>query len=155
MTEQDNIAQLSTNMFETLKKAGGIGLAAPQIGLSKRMFIIDTNPLIEDDNSVENYQKAFINPEILWTDNDYLPFKEGCLSIPEICEEVMRPDKITVKYLNLSFHVIEEDLVGIQSRIFQHEFDHLEGLLFIDKINRLKRKMIKGKLYSLRKTYTR
>lgn len=153
--EQDIVMQLSENMFDTLKRSKGIGLAAPQIGLLKKIFIIDTTPLNDDDSSIEKYEKVFINPEILWACNDYTSYTEGCLSIPEIYENVLRPEKITVRYLDFSFNVIEEELDGIKARIFQHEFDHLEGVLFVDKINSLKRKLISGKLYKLKKIYTR
>jgi len=153
--EQDDVLQISDNMFDTLKRFEGIGLAAPQTGVLKRMFIIDTTPLNEDDSTIEKYQRTFINPEILWMSNEFLDYKEGCLSIPGIWEDVSRPIQITVQYLDLSFNIIEEDLDGIRARIFQHEYDHLEGILFVDKINRLNRKLISGKLNKLKKIYSK
>lgn len=146
LNEDDNVPQLSLNLLETLKRAGGIGLAAPQTGLLKRAFVIDTSPLIKDDNLIQKYNQVFINPEITRQSDNKTYFNEGCLSIPDIFEDVLRSEKITVRYFDENFNPIEEELDGIKARIFQHEFDHLEGILFIDKLNVLKRKLLKGRL---------
>jgi len=150
VTGEDNPIQLSVNLFETLKKEGGIGLAAPQVGISKRAFIIDTSPMIEDNNGYEKYEQFFLNPEILWQSPEEIYFQEGCLSIPGIFEDVLRSDKITVRYSDINFNVIEEELDGIKARIFQHEFDHLGGILFIDKLSPLRKKILASKLNKIK-----
>lgn len=149
--EEDMPEQLSKNMLETLKKENGIGLAGPQIGLLKKIFIIDTTPLMEDDQVIKKTEQVFVNPQILEVSNDQVIYNEGCLSIPGIYKDLHRPDKIRVRYQNLSFETIEEELDGMQARIFQHEYDHLEGILFIDKLSALQRKLISGKLKKIRR----
>ncbi len=146
---EDNSLQLCENLFNTLKNANGIGLAAPQIDILKRAFVIDTTPLKEEPD-IDIFEQAFINPEITWRSTKKNSYKEGCLSIPEIFEDVLRPEKIRVVYSNVSGEIIEEEIEGIKARIFQHEFDHLEGTLFIDKLNPLKRKVISGKLRKIK-----
>jgi peptide deformylase len=154
VTEDDNISLFSDDLFETLRKAEGVGLAAPQINFLKRVFVIDTTPLIKDSITVENFTGIFINPVIIDRAGDEILYREGCLSVPEIFEEVSRPEKILVRYQDLQFNTHEEELDGIKARIFQHEYDHLEGILFIDKINRLRRKLIIGKLNRIKKSST-
>jgi len=151
ITEKDNVPGFSETLFSTLKNAKGIGLAGTQVNILKRVFVIDTSPLSEDDITIEKYEKVFINPVILERDNDDVIFREGCLSIPDIFEEVKRPSKIWVRYNDLSFNIIEEEMTGIVARIFQHEYDHLEGILFIDKINPVKRKILSPKLNKIKK----
>ncbi|MCU0473752.1 MAG: peptide deformylase [Bacteroidales bacterium] len=150
ITGEDNITGISETLFSTLKNAKGIGLAGPQVSLLKRAFVIDTSPLSEDDITIEKYEKVFINPMILERNNDDVMFREGCLSIPDIFEEVKRPSKIWVRYNDLSFNIVEEEMTGIVARIFQHEYDHLEGILFIDKINPVKRKILSPKLNKIK-----
>lgn len=150
VTEEDNPAQLTRDLFDTLKNAGGIGLAAPQANTLKRAFVIDTSPLIEENKEIEKYEQAFLNPEIIWLSVDENYYKEGCLSIPDIFEEVLRPGMIRVRYFDQDFNRIEEELDGIKARIFQHEYDHLEGVLFIDKLNPLRRKFLTGKLNKIK-----
>jgi peptide deformylase len=151
ITEEDNIPEITEMLFNTLKNAEGIGLAGPQINLLKKAFVIDTSPLSEDDITIEKYEKVFINPRILEKDSEEVIFREGCLSIPDIYEEVKRPSKIWVRYNDHSFNVVEEEMSGIVARIFQHEYDHLVGILFIDKINPVKRKLLTGKLNKIKK----
>jgi len=151
ITEEDNIPEITEMLFNTLKNAEGIGLAGPQINLLKKAFVIDTSPLSEDDITIEKYEKVFINPRILEKDSEEVIFREGCLSIPDIYEEVKRPSKIWVRYNDHSFNVVEEEMSGIVARIFQHEYDHLYGILFIDKINPVKRKLLAGKLNKIKK----
>lgn len=146
LNEDDNLSELSENLFDTLKKAGGLGLAAPQTGMLKRAFVIDTSPLVKDDNLIQNYSRLFLNPEITWRSFNKTYYNEGCLSLPDIFEDVLRPEKIAVRYFDVNFNRVEEELDGIKARIFQHEFDHLEGILFIDKLNILKRKLLSGRL---------
>jgi peptide deformylase len=145
----DDYQQLSQDLFDTVKKSGGIGLAAPQAGILKRAFVIDTSPFSENEQTGQPYERFFINPEIVNKSTNTSNYEEGCLSIPGIYENVWRPEKIAVRYLNENFELVEEELDGIKARIFQHEFDHLEGILFIDKINSLKRKLLARKLYQI------
>ncbi len=144
---------ISENMSQTLKKAGGIGLAGPQVGVVKRIFIIDTVPL--KDDGVQPLEQVYLNPEILFVDSSENEFKEGCLSIPGINEGVIRPEKITVRYRNENFDVREEVLDGIVARIFQHEYDHLQGILFVDRINPLRRRILRSKLHQIEKASRR
>ena len=151
ITEEDNVLKINELLSDTLKKAGGIGLAGPQINLLKRAFVIDTCPLVEDDITIERFEGIFINPAIIDRSAEPEIFKEGCLSLPGIYEEVERPGKVLVRYQDRSFNTIEEELDGIKARIFQHEFDHLEGILFIDKISLIKRKLLAGRLNKIKK----
>jgi peptide deformylase len=151
-TEDDDPVQLSVNLFDTLKKSGGVGLSAPQAGILKRAFVIDTSTLIEDNNGFEKYKQFFLNPEILWQSSEEVYFQEGCLSIPGIFEEVLRADKIRIKYSDVNFNTIEEELDGIKARGFQHEYDHLEGILFIDRLSPLRKKFLTSKLHKIKNT---
>ncbi len=144
----DNFSEIAANMTDTLKKADGIGLAGPQVGILKDIFIIDTSPL--KDDGIKTIEKVFYNPVILHLGDEDVYFKEGCLSIPGINEEVRRPEKIEVRYRDENFDWREEVFDGIIARIFQHEFDHLQGILFIDKLNPLRKKLIKSKLREIK-----
>jgi len=146
VTKRDDLQQLSHDLFDTVKKYDGIGLAAPQAGLLKRAFVIDTSPFSKDDQAIHPYEQIFINPEIINQSASKSYYKEGCLSIPGIFEDVLRPEKIAVRYFDVNFNRMEEELDGIKARIFQHELDHLDGILFIDKLNPLKRKLLANKL---------
>lgn len=151
ITGDDGPIQLSQNLFDTLKKAEGIGLAAPQAGILKRAFIIDTSPFSEDENPVEIIEKAYFNPEILWIGDEKGSYSEGCLSVPGIFEDIIRPQKIGVRYSDANLNIVEEELDGLIARIFQHEYDHLDGILFIDKLNPIKRKLLSGRLNKIKK----
>ncbi len=150
VTDADNLGQIVENLFDTLKKHGGLGLAGPQIGILKRIFLMDTSPLNEDDPSIEKVEQAIINPEILESSPETLLYEEGCLSIPGIYERITRPEKIKVRFQDESFSTIEKELDGMQARIFQHEYDHLKGILFIDKLSPLRRKLLTGKLNKIK-----
>jgi len=139
----DELNSLAENMIETMRLGEGIGLAAPQVNISKRMFVIDLKLI---DENLE--AKAYINPKILSTEGSE-SFEEGCLSIPGIRAEVIRPVKIEVQYQTISGEQTTEELYGLTARVFQHEFDHLEGILFIDKIAPLKKKLLEPKLKEL------
>lgn len=147
--QEDDFIKLSGNMFETLKQAQGIGLAGPQVNVLKNLFVIDTTPFADDGTPI--IEKAFINPEILHFSEGEEDYEEGCLSIPGIFERVRRPSSIEVRYRDLHFDIKEESLTGIEARIFQHEYDHLEGILFIDRIHQLRRKLINRKLQQIAK----
>ncbi len=146
-----SLPEIINNMFETMYDADGIGLAAPQIGKSIRLFVIDAAPLEEDEPSLKGFKKAFINPQIIERTGEIWANGEGCLSIPNIREEVERPDIIKIRYQNESFEIIEETYEGVKARIIQHEYDHLDGILFIDKLSPLKKKLLKGKLSAISK----
>ena len=150
ITNDDNLVEIVKNLFDTLKKDGGLGLAAPQIGILKRIFLMDTSPLNKDDPEIEKVEQAFINPEILECSSETINYEEGCLSIPGIYEIVERPAKIKVRYQDSSFNTIEKELDGMQARIFQHEYDHLDGILFIDRLSLLRRKLLASKLNKIR-----
>ena len=147
---EDNLLQITRDLSETLKKAGGIGLAAPQVSILKQAFVIDTSPITEEDKGVEKYEQVFLNPEIIEFGEDENYFREACLSIPDISEEVLRPEIIRVRYYDINFNRIEEELDGLKARIFQHEYDHLEGILFTDRLNPLRRKLLKSKLNKIK-----
>ncbi|OPC02522.1 peptide deformylase [Elizabethkingia ursingii] len=144
--------QLIDNMFETMYQAHGIGLAAPQIGLDVRLFVIDVRPLAEDEDyldireELKDFKKVFINAKILEYDGEPWKFNEGCLSIPDVREDVSRPETITMEYYDENFAKHTETFSDIRARVIQHEYDHIDGVLFTDKLSALKKKIIKGKL---------
>ncbi|NCO56158.1 MAG: peptide deformylase [Bacteroidetes bacterium] len=137
------------NMWETLKNADGVGLAASQVGYSIRLFLIDAEPLSKAHKELKGFKKAFINAHILKQEGDLWSYNEGCLSLPSIREDVSRKPKITVKYVDENFVIHEEIFEGIKARIFQHEYDHLEGILIPDRISQIRRTLIKRKLNNI------
>jgi len=144
--------QLIEDMFETMYAAHGVGLAAPQIGLSIRLFVVDASPFAEDDApELENFKKVFINAQILEEEGDKWNFSEGCLSIPEIREEVSRHSTIHIRYFDENWQEHEERFDGLAARVIQHEYDHIDGKLFIDRLGVLKKAMIKSKLDAISK----
>ncbi len=145
------LKQLVYNIFETMYVTDGVGLAAPQIGKSIRIFVIDTTTLAEDDPDLEGFRKAFVNPKIIEEKGEIFTYTEGCLSLPDIREDVDRPGKIRVQYYDEEFNFFDETYDGLKARVIQHEYDHLEGILFIDRIAPLKRKILKGKLNDIAK----
>jgi len=149
MDAGDDFIQLAENMKETLKNAGGIGLAGPQVGILKSIFVVDTSP-VENEN-VEPVEKVFLNPVILHHSDNTSWYNEGCLSIPGIYEDVKRPEKVEVRYRDLHFDWKEETLTGMEARVFQHEYDHLQGILFVDRLSSLRRKLIGRKLHQITK----
>lgn len=142
-----NLDQLIENMFETMYAASGVGLAAPQINKSIRLFIVDTSPFKDDDSpDHEVCKKIFINPKITSLTGESWSFSEGCLSIPEVREDVKRLSEITIEYFDKDFNKHTETYDGLNARVILHEYDHIEGILFVDKISPLRKRMIKGKL---------
>ncbi len=144
-----DVKELAEDMFETMKGASGIGLAAPQIGKPIRMFIVDGRPLEEE--GMENFHKVFINPQIVEETGDPWKFEEGCLSIPGIREDVSRNPEITITYFDEDWQEHTESFDGMKARIIQHEYDHIEGVLFTDHVSPLKKRLIKGKLANISK----
>lgn len=145
-----DLSQLIEDMYETMHAAQGIGLAAPQIGKSIRLFVVDGTGLENDDDEaeegMEDFKKAFINPVMLEELGTPWDFEEGCLSIPNIREKISRKDTIRIRYYNENWELKEEEYDGMQARIIQHEYDHIEGKLFIDYLTSLKKRLLKGKL---------
>ena len=145
------LSELIDNMFQTMHEASGVGLAAPQIGKSIRLFIVDASPFEEDDSELKNFQQVFVNPEILEEDGEEWVFNEGCLSIPNIREDINRKSKIRIRYQDEHFDTFEEEFEGITARIIQHEYDHIEGVLFTDYLSPLKKRLLKRKLNDISK----
>ena len=151
------LAELLENMWETMYAASGVGLAAPQIGKSIRLFIVDASPFADDEEDepdpkakgLENFKKVFINPIIEDETGENWVFQEGCLSIPKIREDVYRKEKITITYYDESFEFHEETYDGYAARVIQHEYDHIEGVLFTDHLAPLKRKLLTKKLTNI------
>lgn len=153
-----NLSELLDNMKETMENAQGVGLAAPQIGKAIRLFLVDTSPFGADEDLEEDeraflkgYKKTFINAKIVKEEGNEWAFTEGCLSIPDIREDVFREDTITIEYLDENFEKHSEVLTGLAARVVQHEYDHIEGILFTDKISSLKKRLIKKKLENISK----
>lgn len=141
--------QLIANMYETMYAASGVGLAAPQIGLSIRLFITDGSPFSKDEPGLENFKKVFINPLILEESGDEWEFNEGCLSIPGIREDVNRNPVIHLQYQDEDFKQHKVTFSGLAARIIQHEYDHIEGVLFTDHLTPFRKRLLKGKLLDI------
>jgi len=169
-----NLVELVDDMFETMYAAPGVGLAAPQIGLDIRLFVVDSAyvlkkeegtpdneeaPADADDDEDDLFEgeigikKAFINAKILKEFGKSWPYKEGCLSIPGIREDVQRLDSIVIEYVDLNFKKHTEEYVGFTARVIQHEYDHIQGILFTDKLNPIKKRLLKGKLDNISKGF--
>ncbi|MCL7988238.1 peptide deformylase [Sphingobacterium sp. lm-10] len=152
-----NLKGLIEDMFDTMYAASGVGLAAPQVGLPIRLFVIDASPFGEDDEdgagdpTAKDFKHVFINPIMVEQSGKEWGFNEGCLSIPHINEEVMRKENIIINYLDENFEEYEMELTGLAARVVQHEYDHIEGKLFLDKLKPLKKAMLKSKLEAIAK----
>lgn len=153
-----NLQELISNMKETMANAYGVGLAAPQVDLSIRLFVVDTSPFAEDEEldaeereQLKSFKRVFINAEIISEEGEQWAFNEGCLSIPGIRADVVRKEQITIEYEDENFEKHTETLVGLAARVVQHEYDHIEGVLFTDKIASLKKRLIKKKLENISK----
>jgi len=156
--EYPELNKLLKDMFETMYGAKGIGLAAPQIGIPIRLFIVDATPFKEDEELskeerlyLSKFKRVFINATIIEETGNQWVFNEGCLSIPDIREDVFRQDTITIEFFDENFKKHRETINGIAARIIQHEYDHIEGILFTDKLSSLKKRLIKGKLTNISK----
>ena len=153
-----NLNTLIANMYDTMNYAYGVGLAAPQIGLPIRLFVVDTAPFADDDDLTEkertflsNFKKTFINAKITEETGDKWLFNEGCLSIPGVREDVSRQKQITIEFVDEQFTPQRLTLTGLAARVVQHEYDHIEGILFTDKLSSFKKQLIKGKLTNISK----
>jgi peptide deformylase len=143
------LQELIANMFETLTDADGVGLAAPQIGLSIRVVVIDLDVLKDDYPAYKDFRKAYINPHIIEFGEEQVSMEEGCLSLPGIHENVKRSTKIKVQYMDADFQPHEEVAEGYLARVMQHEFDHLDGHVFVERISPLRKQIVKNKLNTM------
>ena len=150
-SDYPGLEKLIADMFETMYSSKGVGLAAPQINKSIRLFIIDASPFADEYPELEGWKKTFINPRILEEEGEEWDFNEGCLSIPGIREDVERKPDLILEYEDENFELHEEKFDGIIARVIQHEYDHLEGILFTDHLSPLKKRLLKGKLNDISK----
>ncbi len=149
-----NLSTLIADMYETMYNANGIGLAAPQIGLDIRLFIVDGSDIGNEETGGEvmtDFKKVFINPQILQEEGEKWSFEEGCLSIPNVRENVNRHNTLKIKYIDENWVEHEETYSGMKARIIQHEYDHIQGILFTDHLSPLKKRLLKGKLTNISK----
>ena len=146
-----NLKELIDNMFETMENANGVGLAAPQIGKAIRLFVVDASPFEDKDPELADFVQVFINAQIVEESGKEWVFNEGCLSIPTVREDILRKPNILIRYYDEHFDYYEEEFSGLAARIIQHEYDHIEGKLFTDRVSALKRTLLKGKLNDISK----
>lgn len=153
-----NLKDLISNMFQTMEASRGVGLAAPQIGLPIRLFVVDAAPFADDDELtkeeqtfLENFRKVFINAKIIEETGDKWSFNEGCLSIPGVRGDVSRHERLTIEYLDENFQPQILTVDGLAARIIQHEYDHIQGVLFTDKLSAFKKRILQGKLTDISK----
>ncbi|CAM4302174.1 peptide deformylase [Flavobacterium terrigena] len=151
-----NLTETLSNMYETMYNASGVGLAAPQVGLAIRLFIIDTTPFADSDEvskeeaeELKGFKQTFINAKIVKEEGELWGFNEGCLSIPDVREDVFRHDTITIEYVDENFAKKTEVYNGLIARVIQHEYDHIEGILFTDHLSMLKKKLVGKKLQNI------
>ena len=154
--EFPNLKEIISNMYETMYNAHGVGLAAPQVGLALRIFVVDTTPFSDDDelnsneqDKLKGFKKTFINARMIKEEGELWSFNEGCLSIPDVREDVYRNPTITLEYCEEDFVMKTEVFDGLIARVIQHEYDHIEGVLFTDKISSLKKRLIQKKLKNI------
>ena len=157
-SDYPDLSELIENMWETMYAAHGVGLAAPQIGLSIRLFVIDASPFVDEEvmdqeemNTLKDFKKVLINPIIEEEQGELWSFNEGCLSIPEVREDVSRKEEIVVSYVDENFTPQQLKLNGLAARVVQHEYDHIQGVLFTDHLSPLKKRLIKKRLTSISK----
>lgn len=151
-----NLKEIIANMYETMYNASGVGLAAEQVGLSLRLFVVDTTPFSDDEdledkeqNQLKGFKRTFINAKIIKEEGEEWAFNEGCLSIPDVREDVYRKPTVTIEYCEEDFVMKTEVFDGLIARVIQHEYDHIEGILFTDKISSLKKRLIQKKLKNI------
>jgi peptide deformylase len=151
-----NLQEIIANMYDTMYNAYGVGLAAPQVGIAIRLFVVDTSPFSDNEDYskeerdiLNNFKQTFINAKILKEEGDEWSFNEGCLSIPDVREDVYRKPTVTIEYYDETFNKKTEVYEGLIARVIQHEYDHIEGVLFTDKISTLKKTLIKKKLQNI------
>lgn len=143
--------QFIEDMFETMYSSDGVGLAAPQVGKNMRMFVVDASPNADDDPRLADFRKVFINPEIYERSEEEVLMGEGCLSVPGIHEEVYRPERIKIRYWDENWQEHDEEWDGFAARVIQHEYDHLDGVMFVDHLSPLRKTLLRGKLSAMSK----
>lgn len=146
-----DIRKLIDDMFATMYAAEGVGLAAPQVGLNVRMFVVDVSAWADDEPDLAGFRRVFINPEIYWSSEETEFYNEGCLSLPGLHEDVSRPVAIRMRYLDENFTPHDEEFTGRPARVIQHEYDHLEGVVFSDRLSPLRKTLIKSRLTGMTK----
>lgn len=149
--DYEGLEKLADDMFETMHNAEGVGLAAPQIGLTSRIFVVDLSPLGEEEPLLKDFRKAFVNPHIIEKGGEKVLMDEGCLSIPGLREDVLRLSTIRIKYFDINWKEYDEVYTGFTARVLQHEYDHLDGIMFVDYCSPLKKRLLKGKLADISK----
>ncbi|NUO03123.1 MAG: peptide deformylase [Saprospiraceae bacterium] len=147
------LQQLITNMWETMYHAHGVGLAAPQIGLAIRLFVVDSVPMMEDGREAEGIKRVFINAHKVEETGTPWSYEEGCLSIPDVRGDVDRPPVLRLRFLDENFVEHEEVFTGLNARVIQHEYDHIDGVLFVERLKPLKKRLVQRRLESIRKGY--
>ena len=145
-----DVQQLVEDMYETMHNANGIGLAAPQIGKSIRLFVVD-GTILDDEPNMVDFKKVFINPILLEEKGSPWEYEEGCLSIPNIREKISRLEKVRIRYYDADWNLVEEQYDGLKARVIQHEYDHIEGKMFVDYLTPLRKRLLKGKLADISK----
>ncbi|HEY5917175.1 MAG TPA: peptide deformylase [Chryseolinea sp.] len=145
-----DVKQLIEDMFETMHNANGIGLAAPQIGKSIRLFVVD-GTILDDEPNMVDFKKVFINPILLEENGSPWEYEEGCLSIPNIREKISRLENVRIRYYDADWNLVEEQYDGLKARVIQHEYDHIEGKMFVDYLTPLRKRLLKGKLADISK----
>mgnify|MGYP002632744597 FL=1 len=151
LPEGSDLTQLIQDMYATMDHAHGVGLAAPQSNQGVRLFVIDSTLMLDEDEEEKGIRRVFINPILLDEYGDSFGFEEGCLSIPDVRAEIIRPEKLTLEYYDENWNLKEEEFSGMTARVIQHEYDHLEGILFVDYLKGLKKRMIQSKLIDVSK----
>jgi peptide deformylase len=145
------LQDLISNMWETMYQASGVGIAAPQVGKSIRLFVIDSEQILQEDSEETGFKKVFMNAEILEENGEEWAYEEGCLSIPQVRGDVERHESIKIRYQDENFNEFIETYSGINARVIQHEYDHIEGVLFTEKLKPIKKRMVQRKLDAIRK----
>ena len=150
-SDYEGLSELIEGMFETMYKADGVGLAAPQIGKNIRLIVIDATPMKDENPELVGFKKVVINPKVIERSGEPFKFNEGCLSLPDIREDVERPSKLSLTYYDEDINYHEETLDGVKARILMHEIDHLEGVLFVDRVSPIRKKLLRSKLNAIAK----
>lgn len=149
--DREGLSELLANMIETMKNADGCGLAAPQVGISRRVLVVDGNELRDRFPELEGFHREMINPEVTFRSEETSQYSEGCLSIPDLDADIVRPRRIRVSYINADFKQVEEEFDDFASRMIQHELDHLDGILYTDHASPIRKKLIAAKLVAIQK----
>lgn len=149
VTVEEGLQTLIDNMHQTMVEADGVGIAAPQVGIAKRLLIVDGAPFGEDDPVLAAFNRVMINPVLIEESQETCEYSEGCLSVPNIHADITRPSKIKVKYLNREYKEVVEEFDGFACRMVQHEMDHLDGKMFVDRATPIRKKMIQAKLVNI------